>query len=92
MKNNQETKFIGGIQYILDNGRWVSVYGMDLDPHDPNYLLFTPIKRKSDEDAGDWLHLANVQRQHIRKYGCISLVPSCFLHHIYALPKEGGLL
>ena len=45
MKNNQETKFIGGIQYILDNGRWVSVYGMDLDPHDPNYLLFTPIKR-----------------------------------------------
>ena len=49
MKNNQETKFIGGIQYILDNGRWVSVYGMDLDPHDPNQLLFTPIKRKSDE-------------------------------------------
>ena len=42
MNNNQETKFIGGIQYILDNGKWVSVYGMDLDPHDPNYLLFTP--------------------------------------------------
>jgi hypothetical protein len=48
MKNNLKTKFIGNT-YILDNGRWVNVYGMDLDPHDPNYLLFTPKKSKSDE-------------------------------------------
>jgi len=49
MKNNPETKIIGGTKYILDEGHWVSVYGVELDPHDPNYLLFTPIKRKTDE-------------------------------------------
>lgn len=49
MSNKQETKTIGGVTYILDNDKWVSVYGMDLDPHDPNYLLFTPIKGKPDE-------------------------------------------
>ena len=49
MYNKVETKIIGGIQYILDDGKWVSVYGMDLDPHDPNYLMFTPIKKETDD-------------------------------------------
>ena len=50
MNNNEkQTKYIGGVQYILDEGKWVSVYGLDLDPHDTNYLLFTHIKRKEDE-------------------------------------------
>jgi len=48
--NKKQTKYIGGVQYIFDDGKWVSVYGLDLDPHDPNYLLFTPIKRQEDEN------------------------------------------
>jgi len=47
--SNKKEKIIGGVRYILDEGKWVSVYGMDLDPHDPNYLLFTPIKEEPNE-------------------------------------------
>ena len=45
----QQTKTVNGRRYIFDEGRWVSVYGVEVDPHDPDYLSFVPLKNNQDE-------------------------------------------
>ena len=51
MSNNEpKKKLVNGKTYIFDNGRWVNVYSLDLDPHDPDYLSFVPLKNQSDEE------------------------------------------
>ena len=50
MKNNEQiTKNINGRRYIFDNGKWVTIYGLEIDPHDPDYLSFRPLKNESNE-------------------------------------------
>ena len=49
MNNNEPpTKTVNGRRYIFDEGRWVSVYGVEV-PHDPDYLSFVPLKNNQDE-------------------------------------------
>lgn len=49
MKDDIITRNINGRQYIFDNGRWVTIYGIEIDPHDPDYLSFRPLKSNSDD-------------------------------------------
>lgn len=52
--SNNNIKIVNGKTYILEDGRWITAQGYEVDPHDPYYLsIYDLNKSKNLKDEKD---------------------------------------